>query len=67
MRSAQQEDLVQFGKLIFALCCNNLVASNNLNKSLEIVSRTYTADLKNVALFLLSKPGPHKVHPRLLI
>jgi PAB-dependent poly(A)-specific ribonuclease subunit 3 len=34
---------------------------NNLPKALETLSKYYSADLKNVALFLISKPGPHKV------
>lgn len=56
----QQEDLVSFGKLLFALCCNNPSAMNNLPKSLEIISRHYSVDLKNLALFLISKPNPNK-------
>ncbi|KAH9976696.1 hypothetical protein BGW80DRAFT_1289831 [Lactifluus volemus] len=55
-----QEDLVMFGKLIMALCCNNVVATNNFGKSLDVVTQHYSADLKNVALFCLSKPGAHK-------
>lgn len=56
-----QEDLVMFGKLIMALCCNNVAATNNFGKSLDVVTQHYSADLKNVALFCLSKPGAHKV------
>jgi PAB-dependent poly(A)-specific ribonuclease subunit 3 len=59
-----QEDLVMFGKLIMALCCNNVAAMNNFGKSLDVVTQHYSADLKNVALFCLSKPGAHKVMPR---
>ncbi|KAF8262458.1 hypothetical protein EI94DRAFT_1808728 [Lactarius quietus] len=55
-----QEDLVMFGKLIMALCCNNVAATSNFAKSLEVVTQHYSADLKNVALFCLSKPGVHK-------
>jgi len=55
-----QEDLVMFGKLIMALCCNNVAATSNFGKSLDIVTQHYSADLKNVALFCLSKPGSHK-------
>lgn len=57
----QQEDLVLFGKLVLALCCNNVAAFNNLPKSLDNLSRHYSQDLKNVVLFLLTKPGLHKV------
>lgn len=56
-----QEDLVMFGKLIMALCCNNVAATSNFGKSLDVVTQHYSGDLKNVALFCLSKPGAHKV------
>ena len=56
-----QEDLVMFGKLIMSLCCNNVAATINFGKSLDLVTQHYSADLKNVALFCLSKPGSHKV------
>jgi PAB-dependent poly(A)-specific ribonuclease subunit 3 len=61
MTLLQQEDLAMFGRLIFALCCNNLAAMNNASKALETLGRQYSSDMKNVALFLVSKPGPHKV------
>lgn len=57
----QQEDLVMFGRLVFALCCGNLAAMNTLPKALDTMSRMYTADVKTLALYLISKPGPHKV------
>lgn len=59
-----QEDLVMFGKLIMALCCNSVAAMSNFGKSLEVVTQHYSADLKNVALFCLSKQGVHKVMRR---
>ena len=57
----QQEDLVMFGRLIFALCCNNMAAVNNLPKSLETMGKHYSTDIKNVALFCFGKVGVHKV------
>ncbi|KIK54669.1 hypothetical protein GYMLUDRAFT_48590 [Collybiopsis luxurians FD-317 M1] len=58
----QHEDLQHFGRLIFALCCNNTQATTNGNfqKSLEIISKTYSPDVKTIALFLISKNHPHK-------
>ncbi|GJJ13967.1 hypothetical protein Clacol_008224 [Clathrus columnatus] len=56
----QQEDLLQFGRLLLALGCNNLMAGNNLTKSLENMTRNYSADLKSVIIYLLGKPAPHK-------
>ena len=56
----QQDDLTMFGALIFMLCCSNLGAMNNLQKAIDHLGRHYSADLKSVALFLISKGGPHK-------
>ena len=58
----QQDDLTMFGALIFMLCCSNLSAMNNLQKAIDHLTRNYSADLKSVALFLISKGGPHKVN-----
>ncbi|XP_035225557.1 PAN2-PAN3 deadenylation complex subunit pan3-like isoform X3 [Stegodyphus dumicola] len=51
----QQEDLMAFGKIVLALACNtlNAVKRNNLTSSLELVSRNYSADLRNLILYLL--------------
>ncbi|THH17482.1 hypothetical protein EW146_g3335 [Bondarzewia mesenterica] len=56
----QHEDLMMFGKLIFALCCTNVAAVSNIPKTLDLMSKLYSGDVKNVALFCLSKPGTHK-------
>ncbi|RDX44097.1 hypothetical protein OH76DRAFT_1458144 [Lentinus brumalis] len=56
----QQDDLTMFGALIFILCCNNLAAMNNMQKAIDHLGRYYSADLKSVALFLISKSGSHK-------
>lgn len=56
----QQEDLLSFGKLIVTLACNSPQSSSNLPQSFEYVQRFYTPDLKNVALYLLSKPTHSK-------
>ena len=58
-----QEDLVMFGKLIMALCCNNVAAMSNFGRSLDVITQHYSQDLKIVALFCLSKPGVHKEMP----
>ncbi|KAI8881342.1 hypothetical protein K501DRAFT_189181 [Backusella circina FSU 941] len=58
----QQEDLLSFGKLIVTLACNN----NNdeviqqLTHSFDMMSRYYSADLKNALLYLFSKPTATK-------
>jgi len=55
MHSLQQEDLLMFGQVVFALCCNNATASNpqHLQTSLETIGRIYSLDIRNVALFLI--------------
>lgn len=56
----QQEDLLAFGKLIIALACNSLQSFQDLSQSFEFITRYYSPDLKNVILYLLSKPLPTK-------
>lgn len=52
----QQEDLSALGKLVLALACKSLIAvqRENIQTSLELVSRTYTPDLRNLILYLLT-------------
>ncbi|KAG7447333.1 uncharacterized protein BT62DRAFT_931175 [Guyanagaster necrorhizus] len=58
----QLEDLSMFGRLIIALCCTNASAASgsNFQKSLEIMAQAYSPEIKNVALFLISKNNPHR-------
>ncbi|KAK7441741.1 PAB-dependent poly(A)-specific ribonuclease subunit 3 [Stygiomarasmius scandens] len=62
MHLSQLEDLTMFGRLIFALCCNNASATTNGNfqKSLEIMGRLYSPEIKTLGLFLISKSHPNK-------
>lgn len=50
----QQEDLVHFGRLILALGTHNANAVQNIPKSLEFLSRSYTSKVKDCVLWLLS-------------
>lgn len=52
--------MLSFGKLIISLCCGSTSSVHNLPKSVDHISRMYSPDLKNVVLYLLSKPGPRK-------
>ncbi|GAA5915452.1 hypothetical protein JCM8208_000718 [Rhodotorula glutinis] len=63
----QQDDLLSFGKLIIALACGSTSAVHNLPKSVDHISRMYSPDLKNVVLYLLSKPGPRKTIEEVLV
>ncbi|KAJ3300231.1 PAB-dependent poly(A)-specific ribonuclease subunit 3 [Borealophlyctis nickersoniae] len=56
----QQEDLLHFGQLIVALACGSLGAVHNLPKSIDYIVRHYSVDLKNVMLYLLTKPSHYK-------
>ncbi|KAJ3220008.1 PAB-dependent poly(A)-specific ribonuclease subunit 3 [Dinochytrium kinnereticum] len=56
----QHDDLIHFGQLLVALACGSLSAVANISKSIEHVSATCSQDLKNVVLFLLSKPSNMK-------
>ncbi|KAF6749542.1 hypothetical protein DFP72DRAFT_912891 [Ephemerocybe angulata] len=53
----QQEDLSQFGRLIFTLCCQNTGASvgPHFQKSIDHILRFYGQDMKSLALWLISK------------
>ncbi|KAF7326956.1 PAN2-PAN3 deadenylation complex subunit PAN3 [Mycena venus] len=64
----QQEDLTMFGRLVFALCTGNVMASSggNFQKSLEVMGRLYSPEVKTVALFLVNKGGPHRSIGQLL-
>ncbi|XP_073976330.1 poly(A) specific ribonuclease subunit PAN3 isoform X1 [Rhodnius prolixus] len=52
----QQEDLTALGKLVLALACRSLIAvqRDNLQTSLDLMSRTYSSDLRNLVIYLLS-------------
>lgn len=52
----QQEDLTALGKLVLALACKSTMAvqRENISTALEMVSRSYTSDLRNLIMYLLS-------------
>ncbi|CAH0715953.1 unnamed protein product, partial [Brenthis ino] len=50
---AQQEDLTALGRLALALACRS-VHCENLPACMDLITRTYSPDLKNVILYLLS-------------
>uniref|UniRef100_A0A0A9X0K3 PAN2-PAN3 deadenylation complex subunit PAN3 n=3 Tax=Lygus hesperus TaxID=30085 RepID=A0A0A9X0K3_LYGHE len=59
----QQEDLTALGKLVLALACRSLIAvqRDNLQTSLELMSRTYSSDLRNLVIYLLSNKSVRSV------
>ncbi|XP_059488962.1 PAN2-PAN3 deadenylation complex subunit PAN3 isoform X3 [Neocloeon triangulifer] len=52
----QQEDLLALGRLVLALACKSMLAvkRENIQTSLELVSRSYSSDLRNLIVYLLS-------------
>ena len=56
----QQEDLIMFGQLIVALATGSLSSIHHLQKSVEYISKTQSPELKNVVMYLLSKPSHFK-------
>lgn len=58
MSHFQQEDLISLGKIVLALSCNSFLAiqRENLQTSMEIVTSTYSSDLRNLIMYLLTNP-----------
>ncbi len=56
----QQDDLLALGKVIVALGCASSSAVHNLPASVDLIARLYSPEIKNVVLYLLSKPNPRK-------
>ena len=50
----QQDDLVQFGRLILTLAANNPTALHQMPKAMEYLTRSYTTELKDCAFWLMA-------------
>ncbi|XP_046976974.1 PAN2-PAN3 deadenylation complex subunit PAN3 isoform X2 [Vanessa cardui] len=50
---AQQEDMTALGRLALGMACRT-AHCDNLNACMDLVARSYSADLKNLILYLLS-------------
>jgi PAB-dependent poly(A)-specific ribonuclease subunit 3 len=57
----KQEDMISFGRLVLSLCSMSADISNYA-KTWDIVSRTYSTDLQNAIMFLISPHGNQKVN-----
>lgn len=51
LQQAQQDDLTALGRLTLALACRS-IHCDNLPASMDLVARTYSADLKNLILYV---------------
>ncbi|KAG0212722.1 PAB-dependent poly(A)-specific ribonuclease subunit 3 [Mortierella sp. GBA30] len=56
----QQDDILNLGQLMMTLACKSLTATHNIQKSIDYISQTYSQDMKNIILFLMSQPVPMK-------
>jgi PAB-dependent poly(A)-specific ribonuclease subunit 3 len=56
----QQEDLIHFGQLVLALACGSLGALQDLPKALDFIDTHYSKEIKEIVLYLLSKPHAQK-------
>ncbi|KAK6172940.1 hypothetical protein SNE40_016494 [Patella caerulea] len=56
MQHYQQKDLYALGNIVLALACNSVMSlqRENLQNALDLVSRNYSPDLKNLILYLLT-------------
>jgi PAB-dependent poly(A)-specific ribonuclease subunit 3 len=57
LRGHQAEDLVNLGRLILSLACNNVGAIQNVQRSLDQIARAYSTDLRSIIVWLISEPG----------
>ncbi|CAM1501597.1 Fc.00g035810.m01.CDS01 [Cosmosporella sp. VM-42] len=59
IQEIQQEDFIQFGKLLLCLTTNTLpIQLTNLKLSMEQMSRTYSAEMRDTILWLLTPQQP---------
>lgn len=56
----QQEDLVSFGKLVISMACDFFTPGQHPAEPVEHIKRMYSPDVKNLVLYLISRPGPSK-------
>jgi PAB-dependent poly(A)-specific ribonuclease subunit 3 len=55
----QVDDLLQLGRLILSIACNSPTAHTNMQKSMDHITRSYTARMKECVQWLLSpQPTP---------
>ncbi|KAF7289545.1 PAN2-PAN3 deadenylation complex subunit PAN3 [Mycena kentingensis (nom. inval.)] len=62
IHTLQQEDLTHFGRLVLALISGQMMgwSGNNFQRTIDLMGRVYSPDVKTVALYLFNK-GHHKV------
>jgi PAB-dependent poly(A)-specific ribonuclease subunit 3 len=62
IQELQQDDFIQFGRLLLCLTTNTLpIQLSNLKMSLDQMSRTYSVELRDTVLWLLTPQAPPAV------
>lgn len=56
----QQDDLLNFGKLLVSLCCGSTAAVHAIPLALDHIQATYSPDFKSMIMYLIGKPSPTK-------
>ncbi|KAJ9114415.1 hypothetical protein QFC20_001558 [Naganishia adeliensis] len=56
----QQDDLLNFGKLLVSLCCGSTAAVHALSPALDHIQANYSPDFKSIIMYLIGKPSPTK-------
>lgn len=54
----QRADVLKLGNLLLSLACRSPAAPQSPNESLEFIARTYSGELRNLIVMLLSEPMP---------
>lgn len=52
--------MLHFGQLLLTLACRSLTAVHTLQRSLDMLTRRYSSDIRRIILYLLSRPSPLK-------
>ncbi|GHJ87660.1 hypothetical protein NliqN6_4062 [Naganishia liquefaciens] len=63
----QQDDLLNFGKLLVSLCCGSTAAVHALPPALDHIQANYSPDFKLIIMYLIGKPGPTKTIDDILV
>lgn len=58
LQELQQDDLLLLGRLILSLATNGLISHQNLKASVDQLGRSFTAELRDTVVWLLTPPQP---------
>lgn len=58
LQELHQEDLVHLGKLILSIATHNTITTHNMAGAIDQLSRSYTAELRDIVIWLLTPAQP---------